>query len=400
MPWCSSGRYLDARPVFTLDPAFHAGAYYVQEASSMFLHHILKEIGADRDGVRVLDLCAAPGGKSTLIASVLDSSSLLISNEVIRSRATILAENAVRWGYMNHWVVSNDPRDFASLPGYFDVMVIDAPCSGSGLFRKDQAALDSWTEENVVLCAQRQQRILADAWDALKEDGVLIYATCSYSRAEDEEILDWLDASFSITPVTIPVSPDWGIVEVESAKRLKGYRFFPDKVDGEGFFIAVLRKKEAVSPFKAPRFKSLHDKKAWEQSSFLLNRERIACLPGKQGFHAIDERHEVDWHMIQGKLYLRKTGTELGVPVRNDWIPAHDTAVSTDRSPLLRQLELSTEQALRFLKKEDFSLPDAGKGWQLMTWQGLGLGWIKALGSRFNNNLPASWRIRMKLPRD
>ncbi|HEY1033070.1 MAG TPA: RsmB/NOP family class I SAM-dependent RNA methyltransferase, partial [Flavipsychrobacter sp.] len=178
VPWCSEGRYLDARPVFTLDPLFHAGAYYVQEASSMFLQQALKATVPDNNNLRVLDLCAAPGGKSTLIASLLGKDSLLVSNEVIRTRASILEENMSRWGYMNTWVTSNDPKDFGKLKGYFDVIVVDAPCSGSGLFRKDERALGEWSEANVALCSGRQQRILADVWPALKEGGVLIYATC------------------------------------------------------------------------------------------------------------------------------------------------------------------------------------------------------------------------------
>ena len=151
VPWCKEGRYLDARPSFTLDPYFHGGAYYVQEASSMFLAHMFRSLVGDRKGLRVLDLCAAPGGKSTLLASLLDRTSLLVSNEVIRSRASILEENMTRWGCMNTWVTSNDPKDLSKLPGYFDVMVVDAPCSGSGLFRKDEYALDEWIEANVQL---------------------------------------------------------------------------------------------------------------------------------------------------------------------------------------------------------------------------------------------------------
>ncbi len=159
VPWCANGRYLLERPKFTLDPFFQAGAYYVQEASSMFLYHMMRSLLPERDGLRVLDLCAAPGGKSTLIASLLGESSLLVSNEVIRTRASVLEENMVRWGYTNTWVTSNDPRDFSKLSGYFDVIVVDAPCSGSGLFRKDERALDEMERNRTVtLCAQRQQR--------------------------------------------------------------------------------------------------------------------------------------------------------------------------------------------------------------------------------------------------
>ncbi|MBZ0099994.1 MAG: RsmB/NOP family class I SAM-dependent RNA methyltransferase, partial [Taibaiella sp.] len=232
----------------TTDPLYHAGAYYVQEASSMFLSQVIQQLIPERNNLRVLDLCAAPGGKSTLIASLLEKDSLLISNEVIRTRASILEENITRWGYMNTWVTSNDPKDFSKLKGYFDIIVVDAPCSGSGLFRKDERALDEWSEANVQLCAQRQQRILADVWPALKENGILMYATCSYSPQEDEEILDWLGDDFEVASLPVQLSEEWGVVETTSAKhQFKGYRFFPHKVQGEGFFIAAVRKNNQES---------------------------------------------------------------------------------------------------------------------------------------------------------
>ena len=243
VPWCTEGRYLPERPVFTLDPLYHAGAYYVQEASSMFTGYLLQQIIKDHKGLRVLDLCAAPGGKSTHIASLLDNESLLISNEVIRARATILDENMTRWGHMNTWVTANDPRDFGKLHGYFDVVVADAPCSGSGLFRKDKKALEEWSEANVQMCSERQQRILADIWPAIKQDGILIYATCSYSRKEDEDILDWLAGQFEAEAIHVDIPAEWGVVEVKSNKGLSGYRFFPDNVYGEGFFYCRFTQK-------------------------------------------------------------------------------------------------------------------------------------------------------------
>lgn len=172
----------------------------------------------DRTGLRVLDLCAAPGGKSTRIASLLDSDSLLISNDVIRSRATILEENMTRWGHINTWVTSNDPRDLGKLKGYFDIIVVDAPCSGSGLWRKDEKALDEWSEANVQLCGERQQRILADVWPALRQDGILIYATCSYSPQEDEQILDWLANTYEVASISADIDEAWGVVAAPSAR--------------------------------------------------------------------------------------------------------------------------------------------------------------------------------------
>jgi 16S rRNA C967 or C1407 C5-methylase (RsmB/RsmF family)/NOL1/NOP2/fmu family ribosome biogenesis protein len=399
VPWCGIGKYLSARPVFTLDPLYHAGAYYVQEASSMFLAHAIASLVPDRTTIRVMDLCAAPGGKSTLIASLLGKDSLLISNEVIRTRASILEENMTRWGNMNTWVCSNDPKDVGKLHGYFDLMVVDAPCSGSGLFRKDEKALDEWSEANVNLCSQRQQRILADVWPALKQDGILIYATCSYSPQEDEEILDWLHETFSVTSLPVALQAEWGIVESTSRHGLKGYRFSPDKLKGEGFFLAAIRKDEEAEVLKSVKFKPVTDKKITQQAAHLLAEGSYALLSGvDREYTAINALHEADWNIVKNIVFLRKIGINIGQPSAKEWIPAHELALSIDKNKSLPAIEVSREQALLFLKKEDFKADLIEKGWYLVTYEGLALGWIKWLGNRVNNYLPKSWRIRMQIP--
>jgi 16S rRNA C967 or C1407 C5-methylase (RsmB/RsmF family)/NOL1/NOP2/fmu family ribosome biogenesis protein len=397
VPWCAGGVYLRERPVFTLDPAYHAGAYYVQEASSMFLGHLLKSM-IRGNNLRVLDLCAAPGGKSTLIASLLDKDSLLICNEVIRARASILDENMARWGHTNTWVAGNDPRDFGRLTGYFDVIVVDAPCSGSGLFRKDAHALGEWSEANVQLCSGRQQRILADVWPALKEDGILIYATCSYSPQEDEEILDWLAAEYNVTPLAVDIPETWGMTRVSTAKNMAGYRFFPDKVNGEGFFIAALQKNEEEEATKPIRFKSAHNKRIQEQAGYLLNDDDFSFIGfGKDDFCAIRAAHEPDLQLLQKYVYLRNTGLKLGVPAAKEWLPAHEVALAIDANTRIPGVNVTREQALRFLKKEEMGISDIEKGWHIIRYEGLGLGWIKSLGNRVNNYLPKHWRIRMDI---
>lgn len=401
VPWCPEGRYLPQRPLFTLDPAFHAGAYYVQEASSMFLHHLWQALLGDRRNLRVLDLCGAPGGKSTLIAPLLHPESLLVSNEVIRSRATILEENMTRWGYTNSWVTSNDPRDFGRrMPGYFDAMIVDAPCSGSGLFRKDVRAVNEWSEGAVDLCHARQQRILADIWPSLKEDGLLFYATCSYSPEEDEDMLDWLADNYAISAPEVAVPEGWGIVPVTSARHgLRGYRFFPHWVKGEGFFVAVLQKKEPVTSFLYPRYRSAHLKKVEESAGYLLaGKAHVILENDRRQYAAILPVHEPDWHLLQEVVYLRKTGVLLGEAGRAEWLPAHEVALSIDRSRALPEVALDRERALRYLKKEEVDWPPLEKGWYIVTYEGRGLGWIKALTNRVNNYLPKHWRIRMELP--
>lgn len=400
VPWCSGGTYLKERPVFTLDPAYHAGAYYVQEASSMFLAHLFQSVVSKKEGLRVLDLCAAPGGKSTLLASLLREDSLLITNDVIRSRASILEENMVRWGYTNSWVTCNDPKDFGALTGYFDVIIVDAPCSGSGLFRKDANALMEWSEANVALCSGRQQRILADIWPALKQDGILIYATCSFSPQENEQILDFLAAEYDIAALKAPLQNDWGIVEVTSPlKRITGYRFFPGKVRGEGFFIAGVRKNEATGSLRPIRFKPQNTNKIHQLAGYLLQAKEVQYIqPGKETYSAIHPAHEADWLLLQKALYFRKAGLPLGAPTAKEWIPAHDIALSLDASFSLPSISVNKEIALKFLKREELNIAAPAKGWQLIKFNNLGLGWVKSLETRVNNYLPKHWRIRMELP--
>lgn len=399
VPWCQEGYYLPERPVFTLDPAFHAGAYYVQEASSMFLNHVLQHIGANNSDLRVLDLCAAPGGKSTLTASLLHSDSLLVSNEVIRSRATILEENMSKWGYPNTMVVSNDPRDLGKLHGFFDVIIVDAPCSGSGLWRKDPRAISEWSPENVTMCAGRQTRILDDIWPALKENGILIYATCSFSPEEDEWQLDTFADNHSVSGIAIPIEDSWGVAEsITSRHTLPSYRFFPGNVVGEGFFIAAFRKTEPASDTKPPRSKLSSDKKIAVAAQNLLVHGDYTYIPGHDGnYIALPTQFQSDYQTIKQFAYIRRAGVEMGAPSAKEWIPTHDLALSLIRGTTHSIIELNREQALHYLKREDMSIEIPPKGWHLVSYQGNALGWIKSLGNRINNYLPKQWRIRMDI---
>ena len=245
IPWCEKGRYLATRPKFTFDPLLHAGAYFVQETSAMFLETVLKQTVDLSKDIKVLDLCAAPGGSSTLINSLLTPESLLVSNEVIRSRANILSDNMTRWGTMNTVVTNNDPKEFAKLTGFFDVLVIDAPSSDSGLFRKSPEILKEWSLENVSLCSLRQKRIIGDIWASLKDGGTLIYSTASYSQAENEDIVHWICQELGASNLPIKVdNPDLqaGLNEKASLTP-SSFRFYPDQIRGEGFFIAALKKQ-------------------------------------------------------------------------------------------------------------------------------------------------------------
>ena len=244
IPWASSGSYLNNRPTFTFDPLFHAGCYYVQEASSMFVERVLQEYV--KEPVVMLDLCAAPGGKSTLCRSALPEGSLLVANEVMRNRSQVLAENLIKWGHPEVVVTNNDPADFTDLTHLFDVILTDVPCSGEGMFRKDQVAVDEWSLENVDICWKRQRRILADIWPALKPGGILIYSTCTFNREEDEDNVAWIAKELDADVLSVPVEDSWGITGNLTGKDFPVYRFLPHKTKGEGFFLGVLKKRGDV----------------------------------------------------------------------------------------------------------------------------------------------------------
>ena len=395
IPWSSQGYYLQQRPSFTLDPLFHAGTYYVQEASSMFLEQVLRQTTDTNQSLLVLDLCAAPGGKSTLLQSIISKESLLVSNEVIQSRVNILKENLIKWGSGNVVVTNNDPKDFSSLHGLFDVVVIDAPCSGSGLFRRDAEAINEWSEANVQLCSQRQQRIIADIWNCLKEDGVLIYSTCSYSAEEDEEILDWMVSKSKVESIKLKVEEEWNIDEVQSTTGAYGYRFWPHKVKGEGFFIAAFRKKEETDEVRMkikkesiPSKEEIKLASAWLQStenlSFILQGQNIAVVPSSW--------YTIIQYLMQ-QLKVRYAGVELGTIAKNDLLPEHALALSTIINQTIFSVELNDEQALTYLRKNDLQIESSHKGWALAKYKGMNLGWMKLLGNRINNYYPKEYRI-------
>jgi 16S rRNA C967 or C1407 C5-methylase (RsmB/RsmF family)/NOL1/NOP2/fmu family ribosome biogenesis protein len=394
IPWCPYGRYLSHRPSFTLDPLFHAGAYYVQEASSMFLWHALKQTVGSDSGKKVLDLCAAPGGKSTLLASYF-TDGLVVANEVIKSRAAVLVENITKWGSDNVIVTNNDPSHFQSLPGYFDLMVIDAPCSGSGLFRKDPGAIDEWSLDNVQLCSQRQQRILADALPALKENGILIYSTCSYSVEEDETISDWLVQEMDMESRKLNTDPAWNIVETSSpVAQAAGYRFYPDKIKGEGFFIAVFQKK-AITNEKRLKEQILHFPSKQELQllhAFITIPENFALFSQSESIRAIKKEWINSLQVLAQCLYIKKAGIEIGTIKGKDMIPAHELAVSVLPKDF-SSIPLTPEQALQYLRRKELLIDNAPKGWNLVSYGGLPLGWIKVLPNRVNNYYPAEWRI-------
>jgi 16S rRNA C967 or C1407 C5-methylase (RsmB/RsmF family)/NOL1/NOP2/fmu family ribosome biogenesis protein len=484
VPWCKDGWYLSSRPSFITDPAWHAGLYYVQEASSMFLEQVFLQhtdvqhtdvpqadvsqadvSKADvphtdvpqadplKAGVpearpsgslRVLDACAAPGGKSTHLQALIGKDGLLVSNEVIRTRVSILSENIQRWGGDNTVVTNNDPRDFGALPGFFDVLMVDAPCSGSGLFRREPELIVEWSPSQVQLCSQRQERILSDLWGSLRQGGLLIYSTCSYSTEEDEQILDWLCHSFEVESLPVALREDWGIVEVQAGSSgAYGYRFYPNRLDGEGFFIAALRKKGAdednggnhkegrnfgagsgpgpggQSPAKSGRGKTAGPRRSGVESPvkrgdtspvkrggeplekgiaealgpWIREPDRYHFLQTGDTIRAVPASRSEDLAYLSSALHVRHAGIALGQWMRTELIPDQGLALSLLLSPDIPRIALTREQALAYVRKDELRLEEAPKGWTLVTYGGHGLGWVKVLAGRINNYYPKQWRV-------
>ena len=409
VPWAPSGVYLKSRPTFTFDPLFHAGCYYVQEASSMFVERVLREYV--KEPVVMLDLCAAPGGKSTLCRSALPEGSLLVANEVMRNRSQILAENLVKWGSPEVIVTNNDPADFTDLTHLFDVILTDVPCSGEGMFRKDQVAVDEWSIENVEICWQRQRRILTDIWPSLKPGGLLIYSTCTFNREEDEDNVAWIARELGAEVLPVSIEEGWGITGNLTGGGFPVYRFLPHKTKGEGFFLAALRKcadgcdetpsrflktpsqmdkkkkgKDAKQPLSVPR-----EAKDWLKESdafnLTLNGTSVVAFP---------KAHAEVYALLGQQLKVIHAGITLGEIKGKDLIPHHSLAMSTAlASEAFPQAELTYEQAIAYLRKEGLLLDaDVPRGYVLLTYRQVPLGFVKNIGNRANNLYPQEWRIR------
>lgn len=399
VPWSRFGNYLSERPVFTLDPLFHAGSYYVQEASSMFVEQALKQAVDLTRSLNVLDLCAAPGGKSTHVLSLINRESLLVSNETIRARASVLSENIQKWGYPNSIVTNNDPADFSGLQGFFDVIIVDAPCSGEGLFRKEPGAITEWSPEHVRLCASRQKRIVSDVWNALGEGGILIYCTCTYNHSENEDNMRWLRQNHEAEFVKLSTDPSWGVNEV-SAGDINGYRFYPHRTKGEGFYLSAIRKLGATEPVRLRTKKSV----AVPLKAF---RERLTDWTAEAGdanlfqfndliFYTPASRAREIEFLLQN-FRIMYAGTNIATVKHDKLIPDHALALSVELNrKKFPEVDLDYSESLKYLRRENLDLPGNPIGFTLVTYQGQPLGWVNVLQSRVNNLYPSEWRIRMR----
>ena len=404
--WNRWGRILPERPQFTLDPHFHAGAYYVQDSSSMFVGYAFRRLlenmeRSEARPVRVLDLCAAPGGKTTDMAASLREAFgdgfVLVANEVMKARAGVLADNVALWGDPNVIVTSDDPKAFAALPGFFDIIVADVPCSGEGMFRKDEEAQRQWSVDNVALCESRQRRIIADVWPALRKDGFLVYSTCTFNRYENDGNVQWIASELGAECIFADdvLKAGDGVI-----KTALGYSLVPGHVEGEGQYCSALRKDSEVE-FADVRSKPSRQTKVTAVSSDevprLLTVDAVCRLRGDT-LIAVPKPLSADLAILEAALHIIAAGCAVGTMKGKVLVPDADLALSLvfDRS-IFPEAEVDKDKALAYLHRDVITLPDLPKGYVTIVYEGLPLGFVKNLGNRCNSLHPQSRRIRMNI---
>lgn len=405
VPWCAEAYYLHERPRFTFDPRLHAGAYYVQEAASMFIAQAYARIAQDFQPQRLLDLCAAPGGKSTLWRSLLPDEALLVANEIVKQRAQILAENLSKWGHPDTICTCAAAQDFADLQGFFDVVAADVPCSGEGMFRKDENARSEWSRTAVLNCAQRQRDIIGNIWDCLREGGYLVYSTCTFNREENEDNVEFICRELGAELVPIPTVEEWQIKGDCTQQNLAVYRFFPHHSEGEGLFLALLRK---TTPSAAPRKPKRNKDKgtniapavAKNLLTWLKTPESFTLLQEQDQYIALRKTLSEDMQRIAQQVSCLSRGVALATEKGKKLIPQHALALSTELSETaFPRIALSHEQAIAYLRRESLTLPpDTPRGYIVLCYEGLPLGFANNLGTRANNLYPEAWRIRKQKP--
>jgi 16S rRNA C967 or C1407 C5-methylase (RsmB/RsmF family) len=398
VPWCAAGEYIAERPIFTLDPRFHAGAYYVQDASCMLLEAVLKQLPVSQSPVLALDLCAAPGGKSTHLMTLLHPESLLIANEIMPARVQILTENMIKWGADRVMITQNRASDFQRLPFAFDLILVDAPCSGEGLFRKQESAQAEWSLGQVERCARRQHEILTEIWSRLKPGGYLIYSTCTWNRHENEDLIQSLCQQLAFEQIDLAFPEHW---QVHVSDQMPLYRCFPHRIQGEGLSLTVLRKTD-----EEPSQARLRGRARGERSvrSHPVQ-PPLAVLEWLTHTSAADlyllgsdiwrwpARQAALLKTVQAELNLRYAGVRLANIKGRDLCP--DSALAL--YPGLNRHSVSVQpltltEALKYLNRE--VLAGQGQNWVLASYEGLALGWFKATATHLNNYWPKAWKIR------
>lgn len=400
--WCPTGFYLGERPNFTFDPLLHGGAYYVQEASSMFVDEVVRQYV--HQPVTALDLCAAPGGKTTALQAALPEGSVVVSNEYVRTRAAILAENVAKWGYPDVVVTNNSTGDLRRCGVNFDFILADVPCSGEGMFRKDEGAIAEWSVQNVENCRRLQREILADAWACLRPGGWLIYSTCTINLHEDEENIAWAMEQLDARLLDIHTQPSWAITG-SLLPSLGGSvcRFIPGISEGEGLFMALLQKAGEAMPIKEKSAKVKRQRTRGtapaaippEASRWIEHSDRYVAREYGDVTAAIPKAWASLYDQL-GSLRILHAGIPLGTRRGRDLLPAPALALSTELRPeAFTRQQADYASAIAYLRKEAITLPaDAPRDIVLVEYEGTPLGFVKNVGNRANNLYPQEWRIR------
>lgn len=420
VPWCPAGCYLKERPVFALDPCWHQGRYYVQEAGSMFVNHVVRSLSGNWSGpIAVLDACAAPGGKTTAVIDAVPQGSLVVANEYVPARAAVLKENVVKWGYPAAVVTRGDTARLARLGETFDLIVADVPCSGEGMMRKDDDAVAQWSPGLIRECAALQWEIVCNLWETLRPGGLMIYSTCTFNREEDElnvmRILDELGGE----SVAIPVEADWGITGAIESPGVHAYRFIPGRTRGEGLFLSVIRKpadgsgsddgysersSEVFSDRKQSRNKQKRDSKATQSAKVPDTLRGWLTGSADYEFYVSDDRVNAfprAWMPVLQRLRSVTDVIHDGIHVASlkgrDYVPAHglimSSAFNKDAFPIV---DIDKDTALRYLRGDSPSLPtDIPRGIVTLTYAHHPIGLVKNLGSRSNSLYPKEWRLKI-----
>ena len=390
VPQSEFGYFLKDRPIFTADPAFHAGAYYPQEANSMWIGAIFSFLRQtfyqNEASIIALDLCAAPGGKTTDISSRMELGDLLVANEVISTRNAILFENVCKWGLANTVITKADAQKFGEKGPLFDIIFCDAPCSGEGMFRKDNDAISEWSTDNVVLCTQRQQRIVFDVWDALKPGGFLVYSTCTFNRSENEDNAIKFCAEMGAELIEFEHPNKDLLFELEPHL----YRCLPHKTPGEGLFFCIIRKPDG--PFEARNRETSPKKK---------NKKTVSVSMEFDGFQSLIKGEETyllrgdhDEAFIQNLPGLVHPGIPAGSVFSGKWKPHPAIGLLKNADFNLPLIELDDAAAMQFLKREFIPMKPPTQGPVIVVWKGHRLGTANAVKNGLNNLLPMEWRVR------
>ena len=397
--WSPNGRYLAERPQFTLDPLMHGGAYYVQEASSQFVAHILRQ--DNLEGGRVLDMCAAPGGKTTVYSSLVGREGLVVANDINRGRTLALSDNVQRWGMGNVVVTCNEPEHIGAFEQWFDVVAVDAPCSGEGMFRKMDEAREEWTPASVEQCVARQRDILAEAWRALRPGGKLIYSTCTFNDREDEGVVRWLVEEYGdeiVAAERVETEDKWGIVRSDIGP-FQCFHFYPHSARGEGFFAAVACKAEGVTKRRTPKgrrkvFTTLQSKDLAEVSRWVDDAKTMSFRYVGDVVYGYNSAVMEDVTQLSESLSVVYSGVAMGQIFKGTLKPEHSLALFVGRNrDVVTEVELSLEDAQNYLRRQDIDAKQFSEGVNVVTYKGVAIGFIKRIGARCNNMYPKDLRI-------